>query len=230
MNSLTVNLHLLMVPFYRPTSTRFKILMESKAFPSDYFALESQVRYHGFDPETAIIQVSPKPGSYTLETSDILDMIEKEGDSVALVLFSGVQFYTGQLFEMEKITKASQKKGCLVGWDLAHAVGNVKLSLHEWGVDFAVWCSYKYLNAGPGGIGGAFVHEKHASSSLPRFAGWWGSTPERKFDMELVFDGIPGAQGYRLSNPCVMAVIALKASLDIFDKTSMDELTAKSKE
>lgn len=168
MNSLTPNLHLMMVSFYQPTKTRFKILMEAKSFPSDYFAIESQVSYHGFDPDTAIIQVKPKPGSYIIETKDILDIIEKEGNSIAVVLFSGVQYYTGQFFEMNKITAAGHKKGCFVGWDLAHAVGNVKLELHEWGVDFACWCSYKYLNSGPGGIGGAFIHSKHNNSAYPR--------------------------------------------------------------
>jgi kynureninase len=158
-----------MVPFYRPTATKYKILMEAKSFPSDYFAFESQVKFHGLDPKTSIIQVEPKSGCYTLDTQDILDVIEKEGDSIALCLFSGVQYYTGQLFEIEKITKAAHGKGCIVGWDLAHAVGNVKLELHDWGVDFAAWCSYKYLNSGPGGIGGCFVHEKHNGKDLNRY-------------------------------------------------------------
>jgi kynureninase len=204
--------------------------MEAKSFPSDYFAFESQVKFHGFDPADAIIQVEPKPGSYILQTQDILEVIERHGDEIALILFSGVQFYTGQYFDIATITKAGHDKGCIVGWDLAHAVGNVHLKLHEWEVDFAAWCSYKYLNSGPGGIGGAFVHEKHAVNTFPRFAGWWGSTDEGKFDMELNFKCIPGAAGYRLSNPSVLTVIALKASLDVFEKTSMEQLCAKSKD
>jgi kynureninase len=230
MNSLTANLHFLMVPFYTPTPQKYKILMEAKSFPSDYFAFESQVKFHGFDPQDAIIQVEPKKGAFTLDTSDIIDALEQHGDQIALVLFSGVQFYTGQFFDIAAITSAAHQIGCIVGWDLAHAVGNVELKLHEWNVDFAAWCSYKYLNSGPGGIGGAFVHEKHAKTSRPRFAGWWGSTDEGKFDMELDFKCIPGAQGYRLSNPSVLTTIALKASLDIFDKTSMQQLCAKSKD
>ncbi|KAJ3277160.1 hypothetical protein HDV01_000212 [Terramyces sp. JEL0728] len=228
MNSLTVNVHLMMVPFYTPTPKKYKILMEAKAFPSDYFAIESQVKFHGFDPADAIIQLKPREGSLTLETSDILQAIAEHGDQIALVLFSGVQYYTAQYFDIPTITKAGHEKGCIVGWDLAHAAGNIHLKLHEWGVDFACWCSYKYLNSGPGGIGGVFVHEKHKNTVRPRFAGWWGNNPETTFQMNLEFDSIVGTRGYRLSNPSVLTVIALKASLDVFDKTDMKTLVEKS--
>lgn len=230
MNSLTVNLHLLLVSFYKPTKTRFKIIMEAKAFPSDYFCLESQVKFYGYDPKDAIVQVEPAPGKYTLTTEEILSVVEKYGDETALVLFSGVQYYTGQLFDIKQITLAAAQKGCKVGWDLAHAVGNVGLELHAWNVDFAVWCSYKYLNSGPGGVGGAFVHEKYHHLNLSRFAGWWGSDPKTKFEMDLEFKGIEDANGYRLSNPCVLAVTALKASLDVFSQTTMSELVLKSRQ
>ncbi|KAI8926683.1 pyridoxal phosphate-dependent transferase [Entophlyctis helioformis] len=229
MNSLTANLHFLMVPFYRPTPTRFKILLEAKSFPSDYYALESQARFHGYDPAEALIQLSPRAGDFTLRTEDILETISKHGDQIALVMFSGVQYYTGQWFEMEKITTAAKAKGCIVGFDLAHAVGNVPMSLHDWDVDFACWCSYKYLNSGPGGIGGAFVHNKHAKdNTLKRFAGWWGSDPESKFLMDNTFVPIAGANSYRLSNPCVLAVVAMAASLQVFGKTDMQTLRQKS--
>ena len=224
MNTLTANLHFLMVSFYRPKGTRTKILLESKAFPSDYFAISSQVKFHGLDPSTHIIQVGPRQGENTIRTQDIIDTIEREGDTIALVLFSGVQYYTGQFFDMESITRKGKDKGCMVGWDLAHAVGNVHLKLHDWNVDFAAWCSYKYLNSGPGGIAGAFVHEKHfGNSELARFSGWWGSAPEKKFEMDLDFVPIIGANSYRVSNPCVLAVVAMKAALDIFQEFSMED-------
>ena len=171
-NSLTVNLHLLMVSFYRPSSKRTKIIMESKAFPSDFFMIESQVKFHGLDPSDTIIQIEPKAGSYNLETQDIINAIKLHGDSLALVLFSGVQYYTGQLFDIKQITKAGHDVGAYVGWDLAHAVGNVELNLHEWNVDFAAWCTYKYLNSGPGNIGGLFLNEKHAQNDFSKFHGW----------------------------------------------------------
>ncbi|KAJ3411156.1 hypothetical protein HDV05_002670 [Chytridiales sp. JEL 0842] len=229
MNSLTANLHFLMVSFYTPTPQRFKILMEAKAFPSDYFAFSSQVQFHGFDPKEAIIELSPREGESTLRTEDILATIEKEGDKIALVLFSGVQYYTGQYFDLEKITKAGQAKGAIVGFDLAHAAGNVPVKLHEWGVDFAAWCTYKYLNAGPGGIGGAFIHSKHSlPPSRPRFSGWWGSDPSTKFKMDNVFRPVPGAMGYRLSNPSVVSTVSLLGSLQVFSQTSIDDLRSKS--
>ena len=175
MNNLTVNLHLMMVSFYRPTASRYKIIMEGGAFPSDQYAMESQAKFHGFAYEDAVIEVNPRPGEYALRTEDILEVIEEHGDSVALVMFSGVQYYTGQAFDMEKITKKAHEVGAFAGFDLAHAAGNLDLQLHDWDVDFAVWCSYKYLNSGPGGVSGVFVHDKHANNpDLPRFAGWWG--------------------------------------------------------
>ncbi|KAI9353349.1 pyridoxal phosphate-dependent transferase [Zopfochytrium polystomum] len=214
MNSLTANLHFMMVSFYRPTATRFKIIMEAKAFPSDYFAFSSQVQFHGLDPKDAIIEVHPRDGEFTLRTEDILEIIEREGDSTALVLFSGVQFYTGQRFDFKRITDAGHAKGAVVGFDLAHAVGNVELELHEWNVDFACWCTYKYLNAGPGGIG--------------TFSGWWGSDPSSKFAMDNVFRAVPGALGYRLSNPSVVSTVSLLGSLQVFAKTSIKALRQKS--
>ncbi|KAH6560597.1 hypothetical protein BASA50_001374 [Batrachochytrium salamandrivorans] len=229
MNSLTVNLHLMMVSFYQPTPQRFKILMEHQAFPSDRYAFESQTRSHGYDPAVALLQQYPREGELTLRTEDILDTIEKQGDEIALVLFSGIQYYTGQWFDMPKITAAAKAKGCIVGWDLAHAVGNIPLHLHEWNVDFACWCSYKYLNSGPGGIGGAFVHNKHVGDlSLKRFSGWWGSDPASRFQMDNSFTPIAGANSYRLSNPCVLAVVSLYASLLVFAKTTMTDLRIKS--
>ena len=224
MNTLTANLHFLMVSFYKPIGTRTKILMEAKAFPSDYFAISSQVKLHGLDPISEIIQIGPRDGEDYVRTQDILDKIEQEGDTIALVLFSGVQYYTGQFFDMEQITKKGKSKGCMVGWDLAHAAGNVLLKLHDWQVDFAAWCSYKYLNSGPGGIAGAFVHEKHfQNTDLQRLSGWWGSTPEKKFEMDLDFVPIMGANSYRVSNPCVLAVAAMKATLDMFATISMED-------
>ncbi|KAJ3042958.1 hypothetical protein HDV00_006265 [Rhizophlyctis rosea] len=228
MNTLTGNLHFLMVAFYRPTAARHKILMEAKSFPSDYYAVESQVKFHGYDPTKAIVQIGPRPGEHNLRTEDILKIIEEEGDTVALILFSGVQYYTGQFFELDKIAAAGKAKGCVVGYDLAHAVGNVPLRLHDWDVDFACWCTYKYLNAGPGGIGGAFVHEKHFNSDLPRFAGWWGTDPKTKFNMEHTFQPIPGAASFRVSNPNVLATVSLLGSLQVFAQTSMTALREKS--
>ncbi|KAI8826180.1 pyridoxal phosphate-dependent transferase [Fimicolochytrium jonesii] len=228
MNSLTVNLHFLMVSFYRPTQQRYKILMESKSFPSDYYAIESQVKHHNFPPSTAIIQLSPREGEHTLRTQDIVDAIEREGESIALVMFSGVQYYTGQFFDLHAITSAAKAKGCVVGYDLAHAAGNVPLKLHDWGVDFACWCTYKYLNAGPGGIGGAFVHERHARADIPRLAGWWGTDPATKFDMSHTFAPIPSALSFRVSNPSVLATVSLLGSLRVFAQTTMEDIRAKS--
>ncbi len=229
MNTLTVNLHLMMVSFYQPTARRYKIVMEAGAFPSDQYALETQVRYHGFDPATAIVEIAPCPGEHTLRTEDIVYVIDREGDSVALVLFGGVNYYTGQLYDLEKITAAAQRLGAKVGFDLAHAVGNVPLQLHDWGADFAVWCSYKYLNAGPGGPGGAFVHERHADNpALPRFAGWWGHEETERFQMRKGFKPMSGAAGWQVSNAQIFAFAAHKASLDIFDGAGMENLRTKS--
>lgn len=228
-HSLTTNLHLLMVSFYRPTKSRYKIICESKAFPSDQYVLESQAKFHGFDPTDAIIEVAPRDGEHTLRHEDILDAINQNADSLALVMIGGVNYYTGQLFDMEDITKSAHAVGAIVGFDLAHAAGNVKLSLHEWGVDFAAWCSYKYLNSGPGGVSGMFVHQRHENSpDLPRFAGWWGYDKEKRFLMEPGFIPMKGAEGWQLSNAPVMSMAVHKASLDIFDEVGMDQLRAKS--
>jgi kynureninase len=231
MNSLTVNLHLLMVSFYRPTSDRFKILAEDTVFPSDRYALETQIRHHGLDPKEALVQVQPRDGESLLRTEDIEAVLEREGKSIALVLMGGVNFLTGQLFDMECITRAAGATGCRVGFDLAHAVGNVPLSLHDWGVDFAVWCSYKYLNGGPGALAGAYVHEKHAADkSVPRFGGWWGNDPDTRFRMQLESGFIPvsTADGWQLSNPSILACAPLRAGLDLFDRATMDLLGEKS--
>ncbi|KAI8608023.1 pyridoxal phosphate-dependent transferase [Chytriomyces sp. MP71] len=228
MNTLTANLHFLLVSFYRPTPQRFKIIMEAKAFPSDYFAFSSQVQFHGFKASDAIVEVAPRDGESHLRLEDIVDVIRAEGDKVALVMFSGIQYYTGQLFDMKAITEVGHSVGAVVGFDLAHAVGNVPLQLHDWNVDFAAWCTYKYLNGGPGNIGGAFVHSRHNKSSLPRFSGWWGSDPATKFTMDNQFRPIEGAAGYRLSNPSVLAVTSLLASLQVFAQTDMASLRARS--
>jgi kynureninase len=230
MNSLTVNLHLLMVSFYRPTKERYKIICEAKAFPSDQYAFESQVRYHGFDPDEAIIEVAPREGEYTLQTKDIVTAIQQHDESVAVVLFGGVNYYTGQYFDIETITEVAHKAGAYAGFDLAHAAGNVELHLNKWNVDFACWCSYKYLNSGPGGVAGAFIHELHAvNKDLPRFAGWWGYTKETRFKMEKGFEAIQTAEGWQLSNAPVLSMAAHKASLDIFDEAGIDKLHEKRK-
>jgi kynureninase len=230
MNTLTVNLHLLMVSFYRPTSKRFKIVMEAGAFPSDQYAIESQVRFHGYDPKEAIIEVKPRDGAYTLRTDDIINVIEENGDEIALVLFGGVNYFTGQWFDMPAITKAGHQIGAVVGFDLAHAAGNVPLALHDWEVDFACWCSYKYQNAGPGGISGIFVHEQYFSdTSLNRFAGWWGYQESKRFKMEKGFIPEPGADGWQVSCTQVMPMALYHASLSLFEKAGfMTRLREKS--
>tara|TARA_Y100000589_G_scaffold328039_1_gene371249 strand:- start:75513 stop:76796 length:1284 start_codon:yes stop_codon:yes gene_type:complete len=231
MNTLTTNLHLLMVSFYRPTKQRFKIICEKKAFPSDQYALESQVKYHGFNPDEAIIEVAPREGEHTIREEDILQTIEQHADEVALVLFGGVNYYTGQLFDMEEITKTAHKAGALAGFDLAHAAGNVELKLHDWQVDFAVWCSYKYLNSGPGSVSGIFVHQKHGNNpDLPRFAGWWGNDPKTRFLMEPGFVPAQGADGWMLSNAPVFSMAVYKVSLDMFNQAGMENLLAKQKQ
>lgn len=230
MNQLTVNLHLLMVSFYRPTRQRYKIICEAKAFPSDQYAFESQAKYHGFDPTDAVIEVFPREGEHTLRTEDILSTIQHHGESVAVVLFGGVNYYTGQFFDIEAITGVAHKVGAYAGFDLAHAAGNTALQLHDWNVDFACWCSYKYLNSGPGGVAGVYIHEKHAKNTeLPRFAGWWGYIKETRFKMEEGFKAIPTAEGWQLSNAPVLSMAAHKASLDIFDEVGMDRLHEKRK-
>ena len=218
MNTLTVNLHLMMVSFYRPRAQCFKILMEGGAFPSDQYAIESQVRFHGFDPSVSIIELTPREGEDCLRTEDILQVIENQGDTIALVLLGGINYYTGQLYDMEKITQAGHQKGATVGFDLAHAAGNVPLSLHDWNVDFAVWCTYKYLNSGPGGVSGVFVHERHFKENLPRFAGWWGHDETLRFRMEKGFIPMQGAAGWQISTAQVIPFAMHKASLEIFKK------------
>ncbi len=229
MNTLTVNLHLMMVSFYRPTKERFKIVTESGAFPSDQYAVASQAKFHGYNPEEAIIELTPRDGESILRTDDIIAVIEKEGDKVALIMLGDVNYLTGQAFEVEKIVKAARATGCNIGLNLAHGAGNLLLKLHDWDVDFAVWCSYKYLNAGPGGLSGCFVHEKHANNfDLPRFAGWWGHNKKERFKMGPQFDPIPGAEGWQLSNPPIFQLAALRASLEIFDAATMTAIREKS--
>ncbi|XP_065063086.1 kynureninase-like [Rhopilema esculentum] len=229
MNSLTVNLHFLMIPFYRPTPTRYRILIEDKAFPSDHYAVESQIRFHGFDPKDALILAKIREGEENWRTEDIVSLIEKEGDSIALVLFSGVHYYSGQLFDMKAITEAGHRKGCIVGFDLAHAVGNVPMSLHDWDVDFAAWCTYKYLSSGAGGIAGIFVNEKHTKDdSIPRLNGWWAHRLETRFTMDNKMDLSPGAAGFMISNANMFATVCLIASLEIFDRVGMEKLREKS--
>lgn len=231
MNTLTVNLHLLMVSFYQPKGKKFKIIMEAGAFPSDQYAIESQVRFYGYDPAEAIIEVKPREGEYTLQTEDIIQSIYGNGEEIALVLFGGINYFTGQWFDMPAITKAGHEIGAMVGFDLAHAAGNVPLQLHDWGIDFACWCSYKYQNAGPGGISGIFVHEKHFNNtSLNRFAGWWGYKEEKRFKMEKGFIPELGADGWQVSCTQVMPMALYHASLQLFKKAGfINELRIKSK-
>lgn len=229
MNTLTVNLHLMMVSFYRPTADRFKIIMEAGAFPSDQYALASQVLFHGFVPEEAIVEVSPREGEICLRTEDILQVIETHGSQTALVLFGGVNYYTGQLFDLPAIVEMAHRAGAYAGFDLAHAAGNVPLQLHDWGVDFAVWCSYKYLNAGPGGPSGVFVHARHGQNAgLPRFAGWWGQKEEQRFLMQKQFDPIPGAAGWQISTAPILSLAPHRVSLELFQQAGMERLRAKS--
>jgi len=229
MNSLTVNLHLMMTSFYRPDPKRNKIVIEAQAFPSDRYAVESQIRFHGFDPATSLVELVPREGEHCLRTDDIFAYLDREGASVALLLFGGVNYFSGQAFEMDRITDAGHQAGCVVAFDLAHAAGNLPLRLHNWDVDFAVWCSYKYLNAGPGSTGGCFVHRRHLNrGDIPRFAGWWGHNKETRFAMGPRFDPIPGAEGWQLSNPAILPMAALRASMEIFDEAGMDALRAKS--
>lgn len=229
MNSLTVNLHLMMVSFYRPTPSRNKILIEANAFPSDHYAVQSQIKYHGYDPEESLVEMKPRPGEDIIRTEDILEKIENDGESIALIMFAGVNYYTGQAFEMEKITDAGHKKGCFVGFDLAHAAGNLKLDLHNWDCDFAVWCSYKYLNGGPGAIAGAFVNKRHLlDMTIPKFWGWWGQDKATRFLMDHDFRPIPTVESWQLSNPPILQLAALRASLDIFHEAGMDALREKS--
>jgi len=229
MNSLTVNLHLMMASFYRPTAQRHKILIEQGAFPSDQYAVQSQIRYHGFDPANSLLELTPRDGESCVRDEDVVEMIGCEGTSIALILLGGINYANGQWFDIEGITKAGQGKGCVVGCDLAHAAGNVPLRLHDWGPDFAVWCSYKYLNGGPGCVAGCFVHDRHARAwQLPRFAGWWGHDEANRFQMAPDFHPMAGAEGWQLSNPPIMALAPLRASMEIFAEAGMERLRAKS--
>src|SRR4030095_7205149 len=232
MNSLTVNIHLMMATFYRPTKSRFKILMEDPAFPSDTYAIKTQIVHHGLDPNEALILARPRNGEFAVRTEEIVDLIEKNHDELAVVMMGVVSFFTGQLFDIATITSAAQKHGIIAGFDFAHAIGNVPLSLHKWNVDFAVWCSYKYLNAGPGAVAGAFVHERHATNTkLPRFAGWFGNDPNTRFRLHLEpeFVPVPTADGWQISNPPIFAMAPLRASLSIFHEAGgMEPLRAKS--
>ena len=231
MNGLTVNLHLMLVSFFRPDAGRYKILMEENAFPSDTYAVKSHLLHHGLDPDDALLVASARRGEATLRTEDVEALIESEGESIALVLLGGVNYYSGQLFDLPRIASCARRQGCRVGYDLAHVVGNVPLSLHDWDVDFAVWCSYKYLNGGPGTVAGCFVHERHlGDASIPRLAGWWGNDPQKRFRMHLEPDFVPvqSADGWQLSNPPILALAPLRASLEIFDQAGIQALRQKS--
>lgn len=229
MNQLTVNLHLMMVSFYQPTSERYKILTEAGAFSSDQYAFESQIKFHGLSPDRTLIELSPREEEFTLRTDDILSAIKEHGRELALVIFGGVQYYTGQLFDIEEITDAAHEVGAVAGFDLAHAVGNIELNLHKHNVDFAVWCSYKYLNAGPGGIAGAFIHQRHFDrTDIPRFAGWWGHHEKERFEMKKEFKPMHGIDGWQVSNVPVFQAAAHLASLEIFEEAGMKALRKKS--
>lgn len=229
MNSLTTNLHLLFVSFYRPTKQRFKIISEAKMFPSDRYLLETQVQHHGFSPDEAIIEVAPRDGEHLIREEDILATIESHKNELALVFFGGVNYFTGQLFDMEKLTKAAHAVGAIAGFDLAHAAGNIPVKLHDWNVDFAAWCTYKYLNGSAGNVGAIFVHERHGNNTeLPRFGGWWGHNKERRFLMENHFEPMTGAEGWQLSNVPIMGMAVLRSSLDIFQEVGMERLREKS--
>lgn len=229
MGTLTNNLHLLMVSFYRPTQQRFKIITEARNFPSDQYALDSQARFHGFDPAEAIVEIAPREGESYLRTEDILTTIEQHKDELALVMMSGVNYLTGQFFNLKEITKKAHEVGALAGFDLAHAAGNVELKLHDWDVDFAVWCSYKYLNSGPGSIAGIFVHEKHHKEKLPRFEGWWGTKADTRFLMKREMEPFQTAEAWQLSNAPVLAMAVHRASLELFNEAGVDNLIKKSR-
>jgi len=229
MNSLTVNLHLLMVSFYRPRPDKFKILIDYNPFPSDRYAVESQLRFHGYDPREGIIELQPDKGTDIVSIESIRDTFEKHGNQIAMTLIGGVNYYSGQFYNIRQITEWAHQHEIVAGFDLAHAAGNVPLKLHDWGVDFAAWCSYKYLNAGPGALSGVFVHQRHANSfDLPRFAGWWGHDKESRFKMGPEFRPIAGAEGWQLSNPPILPMACMQASLDLFDQAGMDRLRQKS--
>jgi kynureninase len=228
MNQLTVNLHLLLTTFYRPSKERYKIICETKAFPSDQYAIQSHVKLHGLNPDEMIIEVTPRNGEHTIHTKDITDAIKLHGNTTALVLFGGVNYYNGQVFDMEQITKAAHEAGSYCGFDLAHAAGNVPLKMHDWNVDFACWCSYKYLNSGPGGVAGTFIHQRHIKDrTLPRLAGWWGHDKDSRFKMDKTFIPIDTAEGWQISNAPVLSMAAHKASLDVFKEAGMENIFTK---
>lgn len=230
MNTLTTNLHLLMVSFFRPTKKRYKILIESDAFPSDKYAVESQLKFHDLDPKESLLLWQPRPGEELCRFEDLEKIMEEQGEQIALLLIGNTNYYTGQFFPIKKITELGHKHGCKVGFDLAHGAGNIFPDLHNAGPDFAMWCTYKYLNSGPGSLGGAFVHERHAENQeLKRFSGWWGHNKSTRFNMRKEFEAIPGAEGWQLSNPPILSMAAIRASLDIFDEAGMENLLEKSK-
>ncbi|MCP5025921.1 MAG: kynureninase [Actinomycetia bacterium] len=230
MNALTVNLHLLLVSFYRPTPHRHKILIEEHAFPSDHFAVESQIRHHGLDPESSLVVIGPRPGQELIDHDDLLSAIDEHGEELAVVLLPGVQYYTGQVFDMSDLVRATHACGARVGFDLAHAAGNIPMHLHDWNVDFAAWCTYKYLNGGPGSAGAAFVHERHlGDGKIPRFEGWWGTNKHTRFEMATTFDPIPTVEAWQLSNAPILSMAAIRASLDLFEAAGgIEVLRAKS--
>ncbi len=228
MNTLTVNLHLMMVSFYQPKGKRNKILIEADAFPSDKYAVESQIKFHGLSPDDCLIELKAREGEVCLREEDILEVIDTQGEEIALVLLGNTNYYTGQYFDMKKISAHGHAKGCKVGFDCAHGAGNQKLNLHDSGCDFAVWCNYKYLNSGPGSLGGAFVHERHAhNKDLPRFTGWWGHNKDTRFKMRDAFDPTPGVEAWQLSNPPILSMVAVWSSLQLFDEIGMDRLRIK---
>jgi len=230
MNTLTTNLHLLMVSFYQPTKLKHKILIESDAFPSDRYAVETQLKFHGFDPSDSLIEWSPRQGETLLNIEDLESILESQGEEIALLLIGGVNYYTGQYLDLKKISQLGHEKGCKVGIDLAHGVGNIQPNLHESGVDFAAWCTYKYMNSGPGSLGGIFVHERYANDqTLKRFAGWWSQNKATRFDMRQPLDITPGAEGWQLSNPPILSMAAIKASLELFNEVGMNALIKKSR-
>ncbi len=229
MNTLTTNLHLMMVSFYQPTKTKYKIVVESDVFPSDKYAVESQLKFHGFDPADGLILWTPPEGEELCRFEDLEAILENQGDEIALLMIGSTNYYSGQHFPLKKITELGHSHNCMVGFDLAHGAGNIEPDLHETGADFAVWCSYKYLNSGPGSLGGCFVHERHAkNNALKRFTGWWGHNKETRFNMRHEFDALPGAEGWQLSNPPILSMAAIRASLDVFAEAGMDKLRKKS--
>jgi kynureninase len=230
MNTLTTNLHFMMASFYQPTKSRYKILIESDAFPSDKYAVESQIKHHGFDPNKGLVFWKPCKGEELLRYEDLEAILKSQGDEIALIMIGAVNYYTGQYFDLKKIAELGHSYGCMVGFDCAHGAGNVALNLHDSGADFAGWCTYKYMNSGPGSLSGCFIHEKHAyKKDLNRFAGWWNHNKQTRFNMRQEFDVLPGAEGWQVSNPPILSMAAIKASLDIFDEVGMERLTKKSK-